>query len=122
MTGVQTCALPISSDIAEFDKWKFQFDDFLKNGDLNPGFTMYKRYLDRVKARLDFALAELNKGGDSFDFTAKENLQIDRKKKAMPRAPFRPTAANGWARHPASSLKVRANTRLTRTRTKNHCS
>ena len=69
----------LASDIAEFDKWKFQFDDFLKNGDLNPGFTMYKRYLDRVKARLDFALAELNKGVDSFDFTAKENLQIDRK-------------------------------------------
>ena len=69
----------LASDIAEFDKWKFQFDDFLKNGDLNPGFTMYKRYLDRVKARLDFALAELNKGVESFDFTAKENLQIDRK-------------------------------------------
>ncbi len=69
----------LASDIAEFDKWKFQFDDFLKNGDLNPGFSMYKRYLDRVKARLDFALAELNKGVDSFDFTAKENLQIDRK-------------------------------------------
>lgn len=69
----------LASDIAEFDKWKFQFDDFLKNGDLNPGFSMYKRYLDRVKARLDFALAELNKGVESFDFTAKENLQIDRK-------------------------------------------
>jgi hypothetical protein len=25
------------SDIAEFDKWKTQFDDFLKSGDLNPG-------------------------------------------------------------------------------------
>ena len=69
----------LASDIAEFDKWKFQFDDFLKSGDLNPGFTIYKRYLDRVKARLDFALAELNKGVDSFDFTAKETLQIDRK-------------------------------------------
>jgi carboxyl-terminal processing protease len=69
----------LASDIAEFDKWKFQFDDFLKSGDLNPGFTIYKRYLDRVKSRLDFALAELKKGPDSFDFTAKETLQIDRK-------------------------------------------
>ena len=69
----------LASDIAEFDKWKFQFDDFLKSGDLNPGFTIYKRYLDRVKSRLDFALAELNKGVDSFDFNAKETLQIDRK-------------------------------------------
>ena len=69
----------LASDIAEFDKWKFQFDDFLKSGDLNPGFIIYKRYLDRVKSRLDFALAELNKGVDSFDFNAKETLEVDRK-------------------------------------------
>jgi len=68
-----------AADIAEFDKWKTQFDDFLKSGNLDPGFTIYKRYLDRVKQRLDFALAELNKGVDKIDFTAKENLLIDRK-------------------------------------------
>ena len=69
----------LASDIAEFDKWKYKFDDFLKSGDLNPGFIIYKRYLDRVKSRLDFALAELNKGVDSLDFKAKESLEIDRK-------------------------------------------
>lgn len=69
----------MASDIAEFDKWKTQFDDFLKSGDLNAGFTIYKRYLDRVKARLDFALTELNKGVDKIDFTAKETLLVDRK-------------------------------------------
>ncbi len=69
----------MASDIAEFDKWKTQFDDFLKSGDLNAGFTIYKRYLDRVKSRLDFALAELNKGVDKIDFTSKETLLIDRK-------------------------------------------
>ncbi|WP_454867830.1 carboxy terminal-processing peptidase [Pseudomonas farris] len=69
----------MASDIAEFDKWKTQFDDFLKSGDLNAGFTIYKRYLDRVKSRLDFALAELNKGVDKIDFSAKETLLVDRK-------------------------------------------
>ena len=69
----------MASDIAEFDKWKTQFDDFLKSGDLNAGFTIYKRYLDRVKSRLDFALAELGKGVDKLDFNAKESLLIDRK-------------------------------------------
>ncbi|PYC00738.1 tail-specific protease [Pseudomonas sp. MB-090624] len=68
-----------AADIAEFDKWKTQFDDFLKSGNLDPGFTIYKRYLDRVKQRLDFALAELNKGVDKMDFTTKETLLIDRK-------------------------------------------
>lgn len=68
-----------AADIAEFDKWKTQFDDFLKSGNLEPGFTIYKRYLDRVKQRLDFALAELNKGVDKIDFTTNETLLIDRK-------------------------------------------
>ncbi|MQG91540.1 tail-specific protease [Pseudomonas sp. MN1F] len=68
-----------AADIAEFDKWKTQFDDFLKSGNLDPGFTIYKRYLDRVKQRLDFALAELGKGVDKMDFTTKETLLIDRK-------------------------------------------
>jgi len=69
----------LASDVAEFDKWKYQFDDFLKSGDLNAGFIIYKRYLDRVKSRLDFALAELNKGVGALDFNAKETLEIDRK-------------------------------------------
>ncbi|WP_313300950.1 carboxy terminal-processing peptidase [Pseudomonas sp.] len=68
-----------AADIAEFDKWKTQFDDFLKSGNLDPGFTIYKRYLDRVKQRLDFALAELGKGVDKIDFTTQETLLIDRK-------------------------------------------
>ncbi|ROQ51317.1 carboxy terminal-processing peptidase [Pseudomonas putida] len=69
----------MASDIAEFDKWKTQFDDLLKSGNLDPGFTIYKRYLDRVKSRLDFALAELNKGVDKIDFTTQETLLVDRK-------------------------------------------
>ncbi|MFR0716631.1 carboxy terminal-processing peptidase [Enterobacterales bacterium BD_CKDN230030183-1A_HGKHYDSX7] len=68
-----------AADIREFDKWKTQFDDFLKSGNLDPGFAIYKRYLDRVKSRLDFALAELAKGVDKMDFTTHETLLIDRK-------------------------------------------
>ena len=69
----------LASDIAGFDKWKTQFDDFLKSGNLEPGFDIYKRYLDRVKSRLDFTLAELNKGVDKIDFNAHETLLVDRK-------------------------------------------
>jgi carboxyl-terminal processing protease len=69
----------MAGDITEFDKWRTQFDEFLKSGDLNPGFTIYKRYLDRVKSRLNFALAELDKGVSTFDFTPQETLLIERK-------------------------------------------
>ncbi|MDH0747682.1 carboxy terminal-processing peptidase [Pseudomonas sp. GD03842] len=75
----------MASDIAEFDKWRFQFDDFLKSGDLNPGFTIYKRYLDRIKARLDFAIAQLNKGVDKIDLNTNETLLVDRKDAPWPK-------------------------------------
>ncbi|WP_426153879.1 carboxy terminal-processing peptidase [Pseudomonas sp. DC3000-4b1] len=69
----------LASDIAEFDKWKTQFDDFLKNGNLDPGFTIYKRYLDRVKARLDYALDLLDEGVDKLDFSTNDTLEVERK-------------------------------------------
>ncbi|WP_236212127.1 carboxy terminal-processing peptidase [Metapseudomonas otitidis] len=69
-----------AGDIAEFNAWKTQFDDFLKKGDLQPGFTIYKRHLDRLKERLDFALAMLGKGVDKIDFTVDETLETDREK------------------------------------------
>jgi carboxyl-terminal processing protease len=75
----------LASDISEFDKWKTQFDDFLKKGDLDAGFTIYKRYLDRVKGRLDFALTVLDKGVDKMDFTGNETLEVDRKNDPWPK-------------------------------------
>ena len=75
----------LASDISEFDKWKTQFDDFLKKGDLDAGFTIYKRYLDRVKERLDFALTVLDKGVDKMDFTGNETLEVDRKNDPWPK-------------------------------------
>ncbi|MBM7059703.1 carboxy terminal-processing peptidase [Pseudomonas sp. UL073] len=69
-----------AADIAEFDQWKTKFDDLLKSGDLDPGFIIYKRHLDRLKQRLDFVLAELNKGVDKMDFNTEESLETEREK------------------------------------------
>lgn len=67
-----------AADIEEFDRWRAQFDDFLKNGDLQPGFAIYKRHLTRLEERLHFTLALLEKGVDSLDFGRDENLLIER--------------------------------------------
>lgn len=67
-----------AADIAEFDKWRTQFDDFLKTGNLEPGFTIYQRHLLRLGERLDYALALLDKGIESFDFSVDEDLLVDR--------------------------------------------
>ena len=67
-----------AGDIAEFDRWSTQFDDLLKNGNLEPGFAIYKRHLERLQGRLNFALNMLEKGVDSIDFNVDETLLIDR--------------------------------------------
>jgi carboxyl-terminal processing protease len=67
-----------AGDIREFDQWRSQFDDLLKNGNLGPGFHIYKRHLERLQSRLQFALNMLEQGVDKIDFTIDESLLIDR--------------------------------------------
>lgn len=67
-----------AGDIAEFEQWRTEFDDLLKDGDLDPGFIIYKRQLQRFQERLNFALNELKNGVDSYDFTVDERLLVDR--------------------------------------------
>lgn len=69
------------ADIDEFDAWSLRFDDFLKQGELEPGFTIYRRYLDRVESRIEAVLAQLNSDGvENMDFTVEETLEVDREK------------------------------------------
>lgn len=67
-----------AGDIAEFDQWRTRFDDLLKNGDLEPGFAIYKRHLERLQGRLQFALNMLDNGVGNIDFSVDESLLIDR--------------------------------------------
>ena len=67
-----------AGDIAEFDQWRNQFDDLLKSGNLEPGFLIYKRQLERLQSRLQFALNMLEQGVDKIDFSVDESLLIDR--------------------------------------------
>ncbi|UPQ84287.1 carboxy terminal-processing peptidase [Pseudomonas knackmussii] len=74
-----------ASDLAEFEPWRNEFDDFLRNGNLEPGFAIYKIHLERLQARLEYALSLLEKGADSFDFTIDEELLVDRENAAWPK-------------------------------------
>ncbi|MBC9249782.1 peptidase S41 [Pseudomonas alcaligenes] len=69
-----------AADIAEFDLWQTKFDDFLKSGNLKPGFTIYRRYLQRAQERLDYSIALLESGVEHFDFSIDEDLLVDREK------------------------------------------
>ena len=65
----------LKSDIDEFEAFRYKIDDFLKLGVLNPGFTIFNRFKDRLNERIDFVQNILN---DEFDFTKDEYYQIDR--------------------------------------------
>ena len=50
----------------------------MKNGDLQPGFAIYKRHLERLQSRLQFTLNMLEQGVDKIDLDSDETLLIDR--------------------------------------------
>lgn len=69
-----------AADVNEFNQWRSKFDDLLKSGDLEPGFTMYRRHLTRLQERLEYAQSLVTKGVDKIDFNVDESLEVDREK------------------------------------------
>ncbi|HTO19758.1 MAG TPA: carboxy terminal-processing peptidase [Pseudomonas sp.] len=67
----------MASDIAEFEPLRLKFDDFLKEGQLEPGFAIYQRHLQRLIERIEYALTLLE-DVDGIDFSVDESLEIDR--------------------------------------------
>jgi carboxyl-terminal processing protease len=68
-----------ASDIADFNQYKYQLDDDIKNGNLNPPFIMFNVFKNRMNERIDFAERTLDKG---FNFNENDEFQIDREKAA----------------------------------------
>jgi len=68
----------LQSDIDEFEIYRFEMDNSLRNGNLKPAFDIFNRYHIRVINRFEFVIVMLEKGTDQFDFTRTEDLLIDR--------------------------------------------
>lgn len=71
-------------DIDHYSSWATQYDDFLHKGNLEPGFELYRLYLQRQAQYLDQSLATLKQGLSSFDFDLDESLETDREKADWP--------------------------------------
>lgn len=67
----------LSTDIADFERWRTQMDDFIKAGNLKPAFEIFNLFRQRVTTRTNHALEVLD--GD-FDFSEEETYRWDRKK------------------------------------------
>ncbi len=65
----------LKSDIDKFEKYRFQFDDFLKTGDLNAAFEIFNVFKKRVDQRIEHINKLLTQ---EFDFTKDESIMLDR--------------------------------------------
>ncbi len=74
----------LASDVKEFDKYRFEFDDLLRAGKLEKTFGIFHRYRERVVERLESIINLLEKDKLEFNFEAEETLSIDREKAMWP--------------------------------------
>jgi carboxyl-terminal processing protease len=70
-----------ASDIAEFEKYRYELDDAIKTGDVEPAFVIFRRYQQRSRERMAYAIELLNKKPD---FELDESFNFDREKEPWP--------------------------------------
>jgi carboxyl-terminal processing protease len=66
-----------AADIAEFERYRYELDNAIVDGKLEPAFEIFNRYQQRSRERMKFALAVLEKEPD---FTLDESFEFDRRK------------------------------------------
>jgi carboxyl-terminal processing protease len=71
----------LASDIAEFERFRYQFDEAIKNADAAPAFGIFARYRQRNREMLRHAIALLD---TEPDFTLDESFQFDRTDEGWP--------------------------------------
>jgi carboxyl-terminal processing protease len=67
----------LASDIAEFERYRYELDDAITTGELQPAFDIFNRFQVRSRERLKFALEVIEKEPD---FKLDESFEYDRRK------------------------------------------
>ncbi len=68
----------LAEDVNRFSRYRYEMDDALRHGNLDPAFDIFNVYHERVISRFRSIIAMLEKGIDQFDFTREEYLELDR--------------------------------------------
>ncbi|MCF8261607.1 MAG: carboxy terminal-processing peptidase [Melioribacteraceae bacterium] len=66
----------LKSDLDEFEKYRYKFDDYLRIGDTGPGYDIFNRFKTRLDERIQNLNVQLE---EPFDFTLDESFRPDRK-------------------------------------------
>ncbi len=90
------------SDIDKFERYRLQFDDFLKTGKLAVNFDIFDSYRQRVANRVEANIAQLSDTDFKFDFSKDESLEIDREGAVWPAD--KRTADELWRKRLKSSV------------------
>jgi carboxyl-terminal processing protease len=67
----------LASDVAEFERFRYQLDDSVVSGKLDPVFAMFNRFQQRNRERMSYAIELLK---TEPDFTVEESFEFDRAK------------------------------------------
>src|ERR1022692_1469189 len=70
-----------ASDIAEFERYRYELDDAIKAGDVEPAFVIFRRFQQRSRERMNYAIELLAKKPD---FDIDESFNFDREKEPWP--------------------------------------
>jgi carboxyl-terminal processing protease len=71
----------LASDITEFERYRYRFDDAIRSGEIEPAFTMFARFQERNRELVRYAIELL---GTEPDLTVRESFQFDREKEPWP--------------------------------------
>jgi carboxyl-terminal processing protease len=74
----------LASDIAEFERFRYQLDEAVVAGQLEPVFTIFNRFQQRNRERISYALELLK---TEPDFTVDESFEFDRAKSPWAKTP-----------------------------------
>jgi carboxyl-terminal processing protease len=70
-----------ASDIAEFERYRYQLDDAIKAGDVEPAFVIFRRFQQRSRERISYAESLL---ANQPNFDVDESFNFDREKEPWP--------------------------------------
>jgi len=74
-----------AADISEFNRWRLELDNVGRRGDLDPAFTMFNRYHEKLRQRIQATITTLPDTLTGFDYEQDEYMVIDYS--TMPWAP-----------------------------------
>ena len=75
----------LQSDIASFERYRNQFDDDFKAGNLDSGFAIYRVLKQRMESRLSAIIKSLNDPKKAYEFNTQETVEVEREKAPWPK-------------------------------------